>query len=523
MVRLIPVAFVLIVVSAPAYASGRTVPTYAKDVAPILNRNCVSCHRPGQIAPMSLMSYEEVRPWVKSIEKNVRLGEMPPWHADPAHSEFANDRSLSEAEKGTLLEWARNGAPRGNPADLPKPPTFDDSEWTLGEPDFVVEFKPVEVPAEGPDLFPKVIGKAELPEDKWIQAVEILPGDRRVVHHAIVLQFKGFDVDPEDGWLAAWAAGTEPMVFPEGTGRFLKKGSNLIADMHYHPCGEPVTDVTRVGLHFADEDEVEKELVNLWVANYDFRIPAGAANHEVRSSYTFLQDAKIHAFAPHMHYRGKDFTYLAHYPDGRTETLLKVADYDFNWQTNYVLKEAIPVPERTTIECIAHYDNSADNPANPDPTQELTFGESTNDEMMIGFVDYVVVDGVRPETREETRARKVRELAAAYPGDVYAVYNDRPHDPTPLHLPKTGEGVIALGVNGSLRMCEIHDIVWEGNTFTAKVDLGGAGTADVSGSIDPGRGTVNTEIVFRETRIPLQGKVVKATTRAEQTGRSGAQ
>jgi mono/diheme cytochrome c family protein len=395
-------------------------PTYARDVAPILAEHCVSCHRPGDIAPMALRSYDEVRPWVKSIRRAVEDGAMPPWHADPAHGEFANDRSLSDVERDTLVRWIKEGAPRGEEAAaVPAGVNEGEGAWRLGAPDLEIQFEAVDLPEGGPDQFRDLVESYPLPEDRWVRAIEVQPGDRRVLHHIIVYVLEEGQQAP-NGWLGAWAAGMEPMVFPAGTGRLLKKGSRLIGNMHYHPTDEPTRDETTIGLHFLDA-EPEKELVNLWVQNSSFKIPAGAADHEVKSSYTFRQDSVVHALLPHMHYRGKDFVYTAVYPDGRREVLLKVPAYDFNWQTIYQLKQPLELPEGTRIECVAHYDNSTKNAANPDPTKDVTFGNESFDEMMIGFVDYTVKEGLRPMSAEERLATIRAELLAAHPGEVFAV------------------------------------------------------------------------------------------------------
>jgi len=458
--------------------------SYSKDIAPILNANCAGCHRPGQMAPMSLMTYDEVRPWVKAIRENVAAGKMPPWHAVASAKPLMNDRSLSQNEIDTIVAWIDQGAPRGNPTDLPPSPDFPEGEWKLGAPDLVVTLPEIEIPADGPDVFQKVPGTVALKEDRWISAVEILPGAPKVVHHVIVVEIKGFDADPEDGWMGAWAAGTEPMVFPEGTGRMMEKGANLIADMHWHPSGTAVKDQTRIGLHFADDEDIQKELTNLWIVDDDWTIPAGDPNFEVRAQHTFAQDAFIMAFAPHMHYRGKDFTYTAKYPDGREEVLLRVENYDFNWQTNYLLSEKIPVPKGTTIECVARFDNSADNPVNPDPTRNVTFGEETNDEMMIGFLDYIVADGVRPKTRAELYTDAGQAWAAAHPGEVYGVTNQRSNVQAPLYLPRSGEGRMMLTVNGTPMELPLMDLAWTGDTFTARVPANANLEFRIEGTLD---------------------------------------
>ncbi len=468
--------------------------SYAKDIAPILNANCAGCHRAGQMAPMSLMTYDEVRPWVKAIRENVSTGEMPPWHAVASAKPFTNDRSLSQDEIDTIVAWIDQGAPRGNPTDLPPTPDFPQGEWNLGAPDLVVTLPAIEIPADGPDVFQKVPGKVALEEDRWISAVEILPGDTKVVHHVIVVAIKGFDADPEDGWMGAWAAGTEPMVFPEGTGRMMEKGANIIADMHWHPSGVPTTDQTRIGLHFADDKDIQKELTNLWIIDDDWTIPAGDPNFEVRARHTFAQDAFIMAFAPHMHYRGKDFTYTAKYPDGREEVLLRVENYDFNWQTNYVLAEKLPIPKGTTVECVARFDNSANNPVNPDPTRNVTFGEETNDEMMIGFLDYIVADGVRPKTRQELYADAAQVWIAAHPGEVYAVSSRRSNVQAPLHLPRTGEGRIMLSINGTAMEMPLADLAWNGDAFTARVPATETLEFRIEGTLDRATGAVTATL-----------------------------
>ena len=468
----------LVLLAMPAAATNANnldQPTYAGEVASILNDNCVSCHRPGQIGPMSLTSYQEARPWARSIGRNVADGRMPPWHAESEHYRFANDRSLTDAERDTILKWVESGAPAGDLAEAPKPPKFQDSEWKLGEPDFVVTLEEVTVPAGGPDQFHDLIGKVALKEDKWIKAVEILPGNSKVVHHVIAIALKGFDVDPAEGWLGAWAAGTDPMVFPEGTARMLPKGSNVVADMHYHPADTEEKDVTRIGLHFADESEVERALANIWVMNQNFRIPAGAKDYEVRASRTFWQAGKIMAFIPHMHYRGTDFTFVAHYPDGKTETLMTVPRWDFNWQTVYELETPVDIPAGTKVECIAHYDNSKDNPVNPDHTIDITFGDESYDEMMIGFIDFVAADSLWPKTPHELRTDKLTALANEMPGKVWKVSGkpederSEPHSYAPLLLPREGDGEFWVIWNDQLDNTKVKDLVWKGDEFTAKL------------------------------------------------------
>ena len=465
-----------------AQANGVAVPdrpTFTKDVAPILYSNCVSCHRPGASAPMALRTYDEVRPWTKSIVENVEKGVMPPWHAVESIGPFANDRSLNEVEVATIVKWAQSGAPKGSADDLPPLPDFPEpGTWQLGEPDYIVEFEPVDLEAGGPDRFYDLTAKTSFPEDRWISAIEVMPSNPKIAHHVIVWQ-EDENGNRTDGWLGAWAAGTEPMDFPDGYGRVLKKGGTLIADMHYHPAETPESDQTKIGLHFSDTP-IEKEIVNLWIMNQDFEIPAGAKNHPARASYTFAQDAYILAFLPHMHYRGNDFTYDAKFPDGRRETLLKVDNYDFNWQTNYQLDEPLFVPKGTRIDCVAHWDNSADNPRNPDPTKTVRNGDESYDEMMIGFVDYVVKDGVRPMPAEELVAQMAAEIAAESDGTVFlALAKDSEENqsfPGVIELAPAGTtGTWHFSIMGNLYKMPISDVSQDGDTIKGVVKILGEG------------------------------------------------
>lgn len=473
--------------------------TYTKDVAPIINENCVSCHRPGQVGPMSLMSYKEVRPWAKSIKKAVAAGDMPPWHASHSVVPIENDRALSQEDIDMIVDWVDTGVQRGKRSDMPKMPDFPKAgTWQLGEPDLVVNFPETKVPAADEDQFENLPGVVNLKEDRWMTAIEILPSNTKVAHHVIAFQSRGFDPDPVGGWLGAWASGTDPMVFPEKTGRVMKKGHSIIGNMHYHPTEKDEVDRTQVGLHFADDqNSIEKELTNMWVMNSGFLIPAGDANHEVISSMTFKQSGKIMTFAPHMHYRGKDFKYTAKYPDGREELLFAVNDYDFNWQTNYTLAEPISIPAGTTVECVAHFDNSTDNAANPDPTKDITFGDESYDEMMIGFLDFIVDEGVRPMSNDDYKAIVMDETIAMDADNTYSVYFRDPSRPTVMYLPKSGEGAfVLLGVNRDQVKCPIVELQWSGNDFTATVEFTDGESAAFQGTLHPETGRINSSMLI---------------------------
>jgi hypothetical protein len=357
--------------------------TYAKDIAPLLNEHCVRCHRPGEVAPMSLRTYAEVRPWAKSIQKRVvQEKSMPPWHADPAHGVFKNDARLSDVELAKLDGWINSGTPLGNESDLPQAREFPDG-WVLGEPDYIVPMSPVEIAADGPDRFENVAVKMDLPEDKWIRAIEIQPSQKRAVHH--IFAYVSDDGKQVGGKIGAYSAGGGPTVFPEGSGRLVKKDQQVMATIHYHPFGTAATDQTRIGLYFANKD-ITQESVALSVVNSTFKIPAGAKDYEVKASHTFEQDCLITTLGPHMHQRGKDMSITAVYPDGREELLL-ISRWNPDWNIKYELAEPLVAPKGTRLDLVAHFDNSADNPNNPDPTKDLTFGV---DEMMIGFIDYLV-------------------------------------------------------------------------------------------------------------------------------------
>jgi hypothetical protein len=378
-------ASVLLVVTAlsPAWADDATKVTYTKDIAPIMNAHCVVCHRGGEVAPMSLTTYAEVRPWAKAISKRVvQERSMPPWHADPAYGTFSNDKRLSAEQIATIDRWIKTGTPLGDLADMPAPREFPDG-WVLGEPDYVLELDAVDVPADGPDKFPNLKAKLDLGEDRWIRAIEIQPSQKRAVHHVFARV-----AEPDGkigGQLGAYVAGSGPTVFEDGTGRLIKKDQEIVAQAHYHAFGTPVTDKTRIGLYFANGD-IEHESVALAISNTTFKIPPGAKDYEVTASYTFDQYALITNLGPHMHQRGKDMTITAVFPDGNSETLVK-SNWNPDWDISYKLAKPIVAPKGTKLELVAHYDNSADNPRNPDPSDELTFGV---DEMMIGFIDYLV-------------------------------------------------------------------------------------------------------------------------------------
>jgi len=378
----------------PKPRSGATI-TYSKHVAAILQKNCVECHRPGQIGPMPLLTYDDAASWSAMIGEVVRERRMPPWFADPKHGTFANDRSLSTSDRQTVLAWIEQGCAEGDPADLPKPAEFPEG-WRIGKPDATFSIAQQKVPAEAPRgiRYRYLIVPTNFKEDMWVQAAEARPGNWAVVHHILVYvraPGKPLVGDRADGigdnLLVAYAPGDQPTRFPDGVGYKIPKGSFLVFQMHYTPTGKEETDVSSVGMIFS-RHEPQHAARTRAIAQNRFSIPPGADNYKVTSQTTFSKDAVLLNLFPHMHLRGKSFEYQIVFPDGKRETLLSVPKYDFNWQNNYRLAKPIPMPAGTRIECTAYFDNSAGNKNNPDPTKTVRWGEQTWDEMMIGFVDY---------------------------------------------------------------------------------------------------------------------------------------
>jgi hypothetical protein len=385
-------------IAMPTGASGtkETNLTFSKDVAPIFYKNCATCHRAGEIAPMSLISYKEVRPWAKAIREKVITRDMPPWHADPQHGTWANDRRMSQKEIDTIVAWIDGGAREGNPKDLPPAPKFA-TGWQIGEPDAVF-YMPEEytIPADGAVSYQYFTIDPGFKEDRYIESMEARAGNLSVVHHIVMYvrdprqnRPRSNKIDLGEGLLGALSPGQTPFRAQPGMAKLIKAGSKLIFQMHYTPNGSVQKDRSYVGLKFA-KAPVEKVVTTTAATDLRFEIPPHAANHEVRGVYEFEQDSHIVSFSPHMHLRGKDILYRATYPDGRSEILLSVPQYDFNWQVYYYPKKPLPMPKGTRIEAVAHFDNSTKNALNPDPTRAVRFGEQTWDEMMNGFFDYTV-------------------------------------------------------------------------------------------------------------------------------------
>ena len=391
------------------------VPTFTRDVAPILYRNCVQCHRAGEIAPMSLLTYQEVRPWARAIRKATSEGVMPPWHAAAPEGTFENERRLSAAEKDVIARWVAGGAPEGDARDLPAAPPLVHG-WRIGKPDVVLEMQEeYEVPASGMVEYEYFYIPTNFAEAKWLQAIEVRPGNRSLVHHVLafyqapldqprsapVLKFipEHMKLPPRrpgkrppqetnlpSRIIASYAPGTDPQVFRPGTALRLAPGGVIELQMHYTTNGKAGTDRTKVGMIFAKEAPAQ-ELRASQFLNATLSIPARAVNHQVDTEVGFLQDVTLWGLFPHTHVRGRKWEYTAVLPDGSKKALLSVPRYDFNWQTYYMFKEPIVLPKGTRILSSAWYDNSDRNPSNPDPSVEVKWGDQTWEEMQYtGFI-----------------------------------------------------------------------------------------------------------------------------------------
>jgi hypothetical protein len=435
--------------AAVSYAQSTAAPTYAKDVAPIMFNKCAECHRPGEVAPMSLLTYEETRPWARAIKKKVVEREMPPWHADPRYGKFQNDRSLTGRELDTVVKWVDAGAPQGNPADLPPAPAFT-SGWLGGTPDYIFEMPEIPVAAEG-----------ELPnesfwvanphkEDLLVSALELRPGNPSVVHHirvdsvalpqgctvekAKLIGLDGKtcrepgganDVINDRGdryYLVAYVPGRGLEQHPPGTAKRISSGHWIRFNIHFQPSGVATTDKSRLGVWFSkvpvtheiftrtagqalptDEDVTRliaegKEIVREPATGRGGNngggrlpnIPPFAENWELIGITPVTEPITLYALSPHMHLRGKDLKWVVTWPDGREETILSVPKYDFNWQMQYKLLKPLKLPAGSRITAIAHYDNSANNKYNPSPEKEVFWAEQSWDEMFSPFIEYTV-------------------------------------------------------------------------------------------------------------------------------------
>jgi len=347
----------------------------------------MECHRPGEIAPFTLTSYADTVGWEATIAEVVREERMPPWNANPEFGHFKNDARLSADEKQLIREWIGNGCPEGDPADLPIPPQFV-TGWRMPQPDMIIPVRdePFTVPATGVVDYQYLRVDPKFTEDKYVVAAEARPGNPAVVHHIIAFLMLPGQTEVSLGkMLIGYAPGTSPLIFPEGAAMKVPAGTQIIFELHYTPNGSEQTDISNIGLKFIDAAHVVNEVVGLEAINQKLSIPPGAAAHQVVSREKFREDITLLSLTPHMHLRGKSFRYEAAFPDGTSEVLLDVPNYDFNWQLRYEFSEPRLIPKGTVVTCRAEFDNSAGNLNNPDPTREVGWGQQSWDEMMIGF------------------------------------------------------------------------------------------------------------------------------------------
>ena len=363
--------------------------TYAKDIAPVLQNRCVSCHREGQIAPFTLTEYDDVVAWADMCLEVIDDGRMPPWGANPVHGEFLNDARLTPGESKLFHAWVDAGTPEGDANDLPAPRKFVDG-WQMPKPDAVYQMpEEFEVPANGTVPYKYFVWDPGFTEDKWVYGAEARPGNPEVVHHLFLFyippgQEKHRPEDPLFNAIAAFAPGMPPIVGPEKYAVRIPAGSKLAFQIHYTPNGKATTDRSEAAVVFADPKKVEKEVKVAAAMNFKFLIPPFHPNYPIAAEKKFKEDTLLYTLTPHMHYRGKAFRFTAHYPDGKEEILLDVPRYDFNWQIVYLLKQPKLLPAGTVVKLEGHFDNSADNPLNPDPAQFVRWGDQTWDEMMLG-------------------------------------------------------------------------------------------------------------------------------------------
>jgi hypothetical protein len=412
-------AFLVLFCAATEIAQASSGATFTGAVAAIFQERCQICHRPGEAAPFSLLTYRDARPWAKAIKAAVLMRKMPPWFADPRVGKFSNDASLRQSEIDAIVRWADAGAPEGDPKDLPPPRRFAEG-WAIPAPDAVIELPaPFEIPAKGTIEYQHILIPAPFQTDRWVQFAEARPTDRAHVHHIIAFirepgsqwlkdaqpgipfvpkkeeNDKNVDTSelPSD-FLVGYAPGQPPERFTPGQAKLIRAGSDIILQVHYTTDGKASRDRSRIGLVFAKAPP-DKRVFTLSATNGKFRIPAGAPNYRTDAEFELGSAVTLYGLHPHMHGRGKDFEYRVKLPTGEKRTLLNVPNYRATWQLWYDLAEPLPLPKGATIECTAHFDNSANNPLNPDPTKEVTWGDQSWEEMMVGFFN-VVFDARMP-------------------------------------------------------------------------------------------------------------------------------
>jgi hypothetical protein len=370
---------------------GREV-TFASDVAPIVYTQCVFCHRPGEVAPFSLLTYKDARPWARSIKQKVIGRQMPPWKADPHYGDFQNSRVLTDRDIETIAAWVDGGAKEGNPADMPSPPQFAEG-WQIGVPDLVLTMaEPLKIPATGAVPWVTVPSNDYVfPNDTWVQAIEVRPGNRAVVHHAVAAAiFPGNRSDVGGSNLHLYSPGLEAIIWRDGYGKLIPKGTRISFQMHYNSIGRETTDQTKVGFRFATKP-VHTPVNTTIISNTAILIPPMVQNHEAIAAFQFPVDARVHGLRPHMHLRAREGTASLIYPDGLRRVLLHIPRWDDAWQNYYVLREPARVPQGTILEYVASYDNSPANALNPDPKSSVAWGQQIWEEMHSTYMTWTAI------------------------------------------------------------------------------------------------------------------------------------
>jgi mono/diheme cytochrome c family protein len=420
-------------------------PSFNKDVLPILQANCQECHRPGAIAPMSFMTYQDARPYARAIAKATAAKTMPPWFADPSVGHFKNAKMLTDDQIDTLARWAEKGAVEGDPKDKPAPVEFVDG-WTIGKPDIIVKYPhPIDIPATGVMEQSNVLVYAHFDHDMWVQAAQVLPGNPKVVHHmkawirppgsawlkdapegtlynpprgqagqvgaapeAVKLSSSG--IMPVQDILAKYNPGVEGQEFTEGNAaKFIAAGSDIVFESHYTTDGKPEVDQSMVGIVLAKQPPLQRHITTTAISERRFEIPAGDGNYEVDGETTIDAPARLVWLQPHMHYRGKDYELTVVYPSGEAVTVLKVPNYRFDWQVGYELATPLDLPKGTKIKTVSHYDNSTANKYNPNPAVNVRYGAQSWDEMNVSFVG-IVVDPKADPSKVFRRAGRTVEV-----------------------------------------------------------------------------------------------------------------
>ena len=395
----------------PPQGDERSAVTYSRDIAPIIQTRCLNCHREGQVAPFALDDYHQTAKRAEQILQVTQDRIMPPWIPSPGHDKFVAERWLTDRELELFKTWAESGRARGDDADLPPAPKFAEG-WRLGQPDLIVKMvEPFSVPADGPDLLQNFVIPISISEDKLVAAIEFHPGNKRVCHHSVLfLDDSGAarkldKATPEPGYanfggpgflpsgaLGGWSVGNTPRPLPNGMGRYLKRGSDLVVQMHYHPTGKQETDQSEIGLYFVKKPVAEslkepaKLVGSIWMANYEMDIAAGTKDYLRSTSYTLPRDVIMVGVVPHMHLLGKAMKVTATLPDKTEKTLIDIKNWNYNWQDEYYYERPFKLPEGTRLDVEAVFDNSADNPSNPSsPPKRVTWGDGTKDEMLFCF------------------------------------------------------------------------------------------------------------------------------------------